>query len=89
MPVAFTEIGWETKPDDPGVQERQAEFLLWFLRETKGMNLEMVVWPFPHDLAPPDREASRSSNFGLIGYYGQPKPAWDIWRKLASLPLPE
>lgn len=87
VPVAFTEIGWETKPDDPGAQERQAGFLLWFLRETKGRNLEMVVWPFLHDLAPPDKKAPRSSNCGLIDYYGQPKPAWSIWQKLADLPL--
>ena len=32
VPVAFTEIGRETKPGDPGAQEGQAEFLLWFLR---------------------------------------------------------
>jgi hypothetical protein len=89
VPVAFTEIGWETKPADPGARERQAEFLLWFLRETKGMDLEMVVWPFLHDLAPPDQKAPRSSNCGLIDYYGQPKPAWMIWRTLADLPLVE
>jgi hypothetical protein len=87
VPVAFTEIGWETKPGDPGAHKLQAEFLLWFLRETKGMNLEMVVWPFLHDLAPPDEQAPRSSNCGLIEYYGQPKPAWSIWQKLASLPV--
>jgi len=87
VPVAFTEIGWETKPGDIGAQERQAKFLLWFLRETKGMKLEMVVWPFLHDLAPPNKKAPRSSNCGLIEYYGQPKPAWSIWQKLASLPL--
>lgn len=89
VPVAFTEIGWETKPGDPGAQDRQAEFLLWFLGETKGMNIEMVVWPFLHDLAPPDRKAPRSSNCGLIEYYGKPKPAWTIWQKLAKLPLVE
>jgi hypothetical protein len=87
VPVAFTEIGWETKPGDLEAQERQKEFLLWFLRETKGMKLEMVVWPFLHDLAPPNKSAPRSSNCGLITYYGQPKPAWGIWQKLASLPL--
>lgn len=87
VPIAFTEIGWETKPADPGAEDRQAEFLLWFLRETKGIKLEMVVWPFLHDLAPPDKKSPRSSNCGLIGYYGQPKPAWSIWQKLASLPL--
>ena len=87
VPIAFTEIGWETKPGEPGAQERQAEFLLWFLGETRGMKLEMVVWPFLHDLAPPDKKSPRSSNCGLFEYYGRPKPAWSIWEKLAGLPL--
>jgi hypothetical protein len=32
------------------------------------------------------KEAPRSSYLGLQDYYGQPKPAWSLWQKLAALP---
>jgi hypothetical protein len=86
VPVAFTEIGWPTGPGDAEGKQHQADFLLWFLRETKEMNLEMVVWTFLHDLAPPDKKGPRSSHCGLFDYYGQPKPAWSIWQRLARIP---
>ena len=87
MPVAFTEIGWPTMPGDAEGKQNQADFLLWFLRETKEMNLEMVVWTFLHDLATPDKKGPRSSHCGLFDYYGQPKPAWNIWQRLAQMPF--
>jgi hypothetical protein len=86
VPVAFTEIGWATVPGDAEGERHQAEFLRWFLRETRSLNLEMVIWPFLHDLAPPEKKAPRSSYLGLQDYYGQPKPAWSLWQKLAALP---
>ena len=55
-PVAFTEIAWPTVPGDAQGEEHQAEFLRWFLQETKMMNLELVIWPFLHDLAPPEKK---------------------------------
>ncbi|MBI3912076.1 MAG: glycosyl hydrolase 53 family protein [Armatimonadetes bacterium] len=87
VPIAFTEIGWATLPDDPKGQQHQAEFLTRFLQETQRMNLEMVVWPFLHDLAPPEERAKRSSYLGLMDYYGNPKEVWGLWRKLAALPF--
>ena len=87
VPVAFTEIGWPTMPGDADGKQHQADFLLRFLRETKQMNLEMVVWTFLHDLAPPDKKAPQSSHCGLFNYYGQPKPAWSIWQRLAHMPF--
>jgi hypothetical protein len=87
VPVAFTEIGWPTMPGDADGKQHQADFLLWFLRETKQMNLDMVVWAFLHDLAPPDKKAPRSSHCGLLDYYGQAKPAWSIWQRVAHMPF--
>jgi len=85
-PVAFTEIAWPTVPGDAQGETHQAEFLRWFLQETKTMNLEMVIWPFLHDLAPAEKKAIRSSYLGLFDYYGRPKQAWSLWQKLAALP---
>lgn len=86
VPVAFTEIGWATMPGDAEGEAHQAEFLRWFLCETKSLNVEMVIWPFLHDLAPPEKKARRSSYLGLCDYYGKAKPAWTLWQKLAALP---
>lgn len=86
-PVAFTEIGWATPPGDSRGQENQADFLRWFLNETRDLNVEMVYWILLHDLAPAEKRAARSSYLGLIDYYGRPKKAWGLWQKLAQLPL--
>lgn len=86
LPVAFTEVAWPTVPGDARGATNQAEFLRWFLRETKTMNIELVIWPFLHDLAPKEPRAKRSSYLGLFDYYGQPKPAWNLWQQLAALP---
>lgn len=86
VPVAFTEMAWPTVPGDSPGEEHQAEFLRWFLQETKTMNLEMVIWPFLHDLAPPEKKAKRWAYLGLRDYYGRPKAAWSLWQKLAALP---
>jgi arabinogalactan endo-1,4-beta-galactosidase len=85
--VAFTEIGWATRPGDPDGEQNQVDFLRWFLNETRDLNLEMVYWTFLHDLAPDEKKAARSSYLGLIDYYGRPKKAWGLWQKLAQLPL--
>ncbi|MCX7886150.1 MAG: arabinogalactan endo-1,4-beta-galactosidase [Verrucomicrobiae bacterium] len=85
-PAAFTEIGWATVPGDPKGETHQAEFLRWFLKETARLNLAMVMWPFLHDLASPEKKAKRSSYLGLRDYYGRPKPAWSLWQQLAALP---
>jgi len=87
VPIAFTEIGWPTPPGDPKAPQRQADFLRWFLRQTEGMNVELIAWPFLHDLAAPDKPGPRSVHCGLIDYYGRPKPAWALWQKLSALPL--
>jgi hypothetical protein len=78
-PVAFTEVAWPTIPGDSQGEEHQAGLLRWFLRETKTMNLELVVWPFLHDLAPAEKKADRSSYLGLRDYYGRPKQVWTVW----------
>lgn len=85
-PVAFTEIGWATAPGNARGEANQAEFLRWFLKETARLNLAVVIWPFLHDLAPPEKNAKRSAYLGLHDYYGRPKPAWNLWQQLAALP---
>lgn len=86
-PVAFTEVGWAARPGDPDSEQNQMDFLRWFLNETRDLKLEMVYWTLLHDLAPAEKKAAPSSYLGLIDYYGRAKKAWELWQKLAQLPL--
>jgi len=91
-PIAFTEIGWSSDESQGGGEQEQAEFLIRFLRLTKGMRLEFVNWAFLHDLpegAVTGFVVQRSHlGLGLRRFDGTPKPVWHCFRALALLPGP-
>jgi hypothetical protein len=82
---AFTEIGW---PGDD--EEEQADFLIWFLNTTKDMDLEFMCWLWLHDY-PEDYQipyvTKYFNNQGLRRDDGTPKPVWNLWEELHSLPI--
>lgn len=91
-PIAFTEIGWSSDPDQGGSEEEQAKFLIRFLVLTRSLKLEFVNWAFLHDL--PETAVTgfvvqrTHLGLGLRRYEGTPKPVWHLFRALADLPGP-
>jgi hypothetical protein len=85
MPLAIAELGWTTHTDYGGDEEEQAEFLAWFLNNTKDIPWEYVQWLELHDLRPEGSSTSHAQTVGLLRNDGTPKPAWDLWKAAFNL----
>ena len=77
-PVAFTEIGWHSKPSPTGwesSEEEQAEFIGTFFDLTGELDCEFLIWSFLYD---PDA-AEPFDSMGLCSRDGRDRPAWHAW----------
>ncbi len=85
-PIMITETGWPSKNvgSVKGSTELQIEYLKILLERTESLNLEALIWVFPHDI-----------NTGIAGGLfdsislkendGDEKPAFEYWEALQSL----
>ena len=83
--VAFTEIGWSSSSIIEGSEEKQAEFLSWFLSATEDIPVNMICWLFLHDLAEEGKEKNANELVGLRKNNGEPKEAWQHWKNLHDI----
>jgi parallel beta-helix repeat protein len=85
MPLAIAELGWTTHAAFGGDEDEQAEFLTWFLDNTRDIPWEYVQWLELHDLRPEGSSTSHAQSVGLRRNDGTPKAAWDVWTATFNL----
>jgi len=86
MPIAFTEIGWSSSFLIGGNEEKQAEFLSWFINVTEDMPIKIVCWLFLHDMSKEGQETNANELLGLRKHNGEEKMVWQRWKNLHDVP---
>jgi len=85
LPIAFTEMGWPTDSDIvQGDQDAQVNFLLKLLESTEDLDVELMVWSFPHDV----KSGVAGGIFDSISMKknnGEEKKVFQYWKALNSL----
>ncbi len=99
-PIVFTEIGWSTFQkencapgggwtNDPVTEEQQANFLARTYLISALCGVENVFWYAFQDDGVQDAEQTASVNsercFGIVDWYGNPKPAYYAYYQLGKL----
>jgi len=85
-PLLIAESGWPTTGSASASAANQVAFLERLPELTKDLNLRLWIWWFPHDWAGAGY-ADVFKTMGLRQANGAPKPAWDSWLKIKSLPI--
>jgi len=89
--LAFTEIGWASSQESGSSEKEQAEFLVQFLRLTKGLDVEMVNWLFLHEIKMEGTVASivdpGTASISLKNPDGSKKEVYYLWQDLKGLPI--
>jgi len=89
--LAFTEIGWTSSQESGSSEKEQAEFLVQFLRLTKGLDVEMVNWLFLHEIKMEGTVASivdpGTASISLKNPDGSKKEVYYLWQDLKGLPI--
>lgn len=67
--------------------EAQLRFLSGFLEAIRDRDVELVHWVRLHDAERYGRASRTENHAGLRDSFGRPKPAWDVWERLAALPI--
>lgn len=87
--LAFTEIGWASSPGAGCSEREQAEFLMQFLRLTRGLDVEMVNWLFLHEIKIGGTVASvadpATASVSLKNPDGSKKEVYYLWQDLKGL----
>ena len=84
LPVAFTEMGWPSRPlsnfPDPGYggsELEQVAFAELFLGSIEDLDVRFALWSFQHDIGPTGGPAFESVS--LRENDGTPKPVLEVW----------
>lgn len=89
LPVMITETGWPTQPTASGVKgshEEQVEYMLKLVRQAEELEVEAIIWVFPHDAAL-GIAGGIFDHVSLKANDGTPKPGFAYWSALRTLPL--
>ena len=84
LPIAFTELGWPSRPLSTfpesgygGSEAEQTVFAQRFLELIDGLDVRFALWSFQHDLGEPGGPAFES--IALRENDGTPKPVLEVW----------
>lgn len=83
LPVLFTEVGWSSDAAIAGWEstpDEQRDFVQRLGDLMEAVDPEAVVWSFLFD----QQVEAPFDSMGLFDAAGDPRPAWDAWKQLAS-----
>ena len=85
-PILIAESGWPTTGSSGASAANQTAFLNRLPELTHDLNIRLWIWWFPYDWAG-DGYPTFFKTMGLRQSSGEPKPSWDSWVKINSLPI--
>jgi hypothetical protein len=83
LPILITETGWPSKPiaGIEGDEESQKDYLIRLLSGTKSLEVEGMIWVFPHASKLPVG-GGLFDNVSMKENDGTPKLVWEYWQAL-------
>jgi len=89
LPIIITETGWPSQDTVSGVigsQQAQIDYLTKLVQQADAIDVEMIIWVFPHDAAFGIAEGI-FDHLSLVDSDGNPKTGFEYWQAINSLPI--
>lgn len=89
LPIMITETGWPTQDTASGVNgsdQDQIDYMLKLIQQANAIEAQVIIWVFPHD-ASFGVAGGIFDHIGLLENDGNPKPGYEYWKAVNSLPL--
>jgi len=89
LSIIITETGWpsqDTVSSAKGSPQAQVDYLTKLIQQADAIEVEMIIWVFPHDAVFGIAEGI-FDHLSLLDNDGNPKPGFEYWQAINSLPM--
>ena len=91
LPIIITETAWPSEDTVSGVTgsyQAQIDYIIELVQQAHALKVKGLVWVFPHDFVF-DVAGGIFNYISLLDNDGNPKPGFEYWEAIKSLPVEE